>query len=124
MFSYLFVALGGALGAVARVGLSRAFPAMVWGIPLQILCINVLGCLVMGGVSEFIGSHTRLSEHMRYFMASGFLGAFTTFSAFTLEFAQLYKKQMYGTAFTYAALSCTLSIVFFFLGSKVARVAL
>lgn len=94
-FNILFaVAAGGALGAVSRfliqhmmsVWLGMTFP---WGT----LVVNVLGCLCIGLLSGYWLSHDfALTIQLRAFLAIGFLGAFTTFSAFSLDTMLLFHN--------------------------------
>jgi len=120
-FTYISVGCGGALGAIARVALSRLLPATFIDMPIQILCINVLGCLIMGLLAEGMALYWDVPENMRFFLVSGFLGGFTTFSAFALEFGLLVEKGHYFSAISYATLSFVLSIVAFFSGVRVLR---
>ena len=119
--SYLFVGLGGALGAIARVALTKILPGFLFGIPLRIMCVNVLGCFALGALTELLPLSWNASWNMRHFMIQGFLGGFTTFSAFSLEFGLLYEKGLYPSAFIYAALSVILSLFSFFCGLKLIR---
>ncbi len=118
---YLFVALGGALGSVARLVLSNSLPAFFWGIPSSILWVNVLGCFIMGLLTEFMALYWSAQDSVRYFLVSGFLSGFTTFSAFSLEFGLLFQKNEFLQAFVYVTLSISLSLLFFFLGVKIIR---
>ena len=122
MNDYIFVGLGGAAGAMARVAFTRILPSFVLSIPFKILCINVLGCFALGLLTGIMALCWSPSGNMRHFWVQGFLGGFTTFSAFSLEFGLLYEKGLYGTAITYAALSVILSIVFFLFGLKIIRI--
>lgn len=119
--SFLWVGLGGAFGAIARVGLERFLPAFLLSIPIKIFCINVLGCFLIGVLTAFMAFHGNFSMNMRHFLVQGFLGGFTTFSAFALEFGLLYEKGSRGVAITYAFLSVVLTILFFFLGIRVVK---
>ena len=119
--TYLFVGLGGALGAIARVALGGILPSFILSIPFKILFVNVFGCLVLGIVTEIMTIHWNASINIRHFLIQGFLGGFTTFSAFSLEFGLLYEKGMVPIAIVYAALSVGLSIAFFFGGLKIIR---
>ncbi len=116
--SYIFIGLGGAAGAIARVGLMRILPSFSLSLPLKILCVNVLGCLAIGILTEVLALYWNAPINMRHFLVQGFLGGFTTFSAFALEFGLLYEKGSHFTALAYVALSVLLSIGFFFLGLK------
>jgi CrcB protein len=118
MLNYLLIGLGGALGAMARVGVGRLFPAtLVGSIPLQMLAVNVIGCFVMGLVSSWLSYHGGPLA-LRYFLVTGVLGGFTTFSAFALEGMLLVQKQQYGPAAAYIILTVLLCLAFFFIGSK------
>jgi CrcB protein len=118
MINYLLIGLGGALGAMARVGMGRVFPATLAGsIPLQMLAVNVIGCFMMGLVSSWLEYHNGPLA-LRYFLVSGVLGGFTTFSAFALEGMLLVQKQQYGPAAAYILLTVLLCLAFFFIGSK------
>lgn len=119
---YIAIGLGGALGAIARVVLAKVLPSEIMGMPAYILSINLLGCLAIGILTELMALHWSTSDTMRYFLISGVLGGFTTFSAFALEFGLLYEKQLYISAMIYAVVSFFLSISAFFLGLKLVRV--
>jgi CrcB protein len=118
---YIFVGLGGAFGSIARVALSKIIPATFLGMPLPILGVNILGCFVIGLLTEFFALHSAFPDNLRYLLIAGFLGGFTTFSTFALEFGLLYEKHLYIAAICYATLSFVLSIIFFFLGIKLIR---
>ena len=120
MTRFLIVAAGGALGAVARYGLARLFPATGW--PWATLTANVAGGLLMGLLAGWLafrgGAH---SESLRLFAAVGVLGGFTTFSAFSLEAALMIERREFALAGGYVAASVVLSIAALFVGLMVAR---
>lgn len=118
--SYILVALGGASGALVRVLLSRFIPDAIYGVPLPILMINIIGCLLMGIIVELTALHWSIPQ-LRAFLVPGFLGGFTTFSSFALEFGLLYEKQAYWPACFYALFSFIGSICAFFIGLKIVR---
>lgn len=70
----------------------------------------------MGLLIEWMTWHGGISDDVRYFLISGFLGGFTTFSAFSLDFGFLVQKQAYMTAILYVMGSVGLSFIFFFVG--------
>jgi CrcB protein len=107
MMQVLLVALGGAIGSVARYGAGVAM-ARVLGLafPWGTLAVNVVGGLAMGLLFARIGPE---DENMRLLLGVGLLGGFTTFSAFSLETVRLMEHQP-GLALTYALASVILSV--------------
>ena len=80
---YLFIGVGAFLGAIARYFLSTFFiKAVFLGFPLGTFFVNVLGCYLIGVLSAI---HISNKEFATPFLVIGFLGSFTTFSAFTKE---------------------------------------
>jgi len=122
MKALLYVGLGGALGAMGRVGLMRVLPSSLWNLPIKILLVNVIGCFIIGLLTESGAFFGNLPESVRHFLFQGFLGGFTTFSAFALEFGLLNGKGWTGLALLYVLLSVGLSLLFFFLGLKLVRI--
>ena len=103
MSTYLMVALGGALGSVARFGLSNLIAARYAGnFPVATLVVNVTGSLAIG----YLAAATP-SQSMRAFLMVGVCGGFTTFSAFSLQNLELMQNGHYGAA----ALNTVLSVV-------------
>lgn len=119
----ILVALGGAIGAGGRhlVGVAalRAFGS---GFPAGTLTVNILGSLVMG---LFVGWMALRSgsggQDLRLFVATGVLGGFTTFSAFSLDVATLWERGSSSAAILYVLLSVLLSIAALFAGLAIAR---
>ena len=118
---YIITGLGGALGSVARLLMGKLLPTAIYGIPIPILFVNIFGCLIMGLLTETMALYWSPNEHTKYFLISGFLGGFTTFSSFSLEFGLLAEKNEFIPAFLYLALSVILSLFFFFVGVKIVR---
>ena len=118
----LLVAAGGAIGAglrhLANIGALRAFgPNFPWGT----MGINIFGSLAMGIFIELLARRFGGSNEMRLFVATGILGGFTTFSAFSLDFAVLAERGQLGPALLYALASVTLSIFALFAGLWLVR---
>jgi CrcB protein len=90
----LLVALGGALGSVARFKLSGyvLHHTIDWRFPAGTFAVNVLGCLVAGLLAGFAERHAFLSTEARLLLFTGILGGFTTFSAFGLETMYLLRR--------------------------------
>ncbi len=92
--------------------------------PMGTIFVNVVGSFVMGIVVEVIVHKFDGSTALRSFFATGVLGGFTTFSAFSLDFAQLFERGEYGLAMTYLTVSVVGSILALFAGLAMARMAL
>jgi fluoride exporter len=119
---FILVAAGGAIGAALRhaanLGAWRLFGAAYpWGT----MGVNIVGSLVMGLSVELIARRFGASQELRLFIATGILGGFTTFSAFSLDFATLIERGQVLGAMLYAIVSVVLSIIALFAGLWVAR---
>lgn len=116
------VFLGGGLGSLVRFLLARIIPAHLFNIPMPILVVNVMGCFLIGVISEVLIFSSFKTYELRIFLITGFLGGFTTFSSFALEFANLIEKKTANfEAILYLALSVFISISVFFLGMKITK---
>ncbi|NCP62073.1 MAG: fluoride efflux transporter CrcB [Alphaproteobacteria bacterium] len=124
IMNYSVIALGGAAGAVMRVAVGKFLPSLFMGMSAQVLFVNIFGCFMMGLLTELMAFYWPASQNMRYFLVSGFLGSFTTFSAFSVEFALFVEKNDYGMASLFAVLVFSLSIIGFFVGLKLIRAVL
>jgi CrcB protein len=122
MPTFLWVALGGALGSAARYGVN------VWSgrllgaeFPWHTFIVNVVGCFVMGVLVELMALKLNVGNDTRAFLTTGILGGFTTFSAFSLDFALLVERKSYGAAAAYGAGSVVLSLIAVFAGLSLVR---
>lgn len=115
------VALGGAMGSVSRHFMNTGISAvMKTPFPWGIIAVNVLGCFIMGVLVAVFAGASNPSYDLRAFLTVGFLGGFTTFSAFSLDAMNLWTAgDMKGFAL-YVAGSVVLSIAAVFAGSFVA----
>lgn len=110
--------LGGALGAGCRYAVSYFFgPLQSGGFPWATFSVNMLGCLLIGILWRWLSTGTEYSWLMPLLIA-GFLGGFTTFSAFGLESFNLYNSGAWNTLAIYLILSNILGIAFVFTGNK------
>ncbi|MFD0917875.1 fluoride efflux transporter CrcB [Pseudahrensia aquimaris] len=121
MLQTTLIFIGGGLGATARhwAGLAvlRQFgPGFPWGT----MGVNVLGSLAMGLLIGWLAKRGG-SMDFRLFAATGFLGGFTTFSAFSLDFANLWRQGDMTAAFGYAVASVVLSLLAVFAGLFIMR---
>jgi fluoride exporter len=117
--TYLWVALGGALGSVARYACSTA--AARWlgaGFPYGTLFVNVAGSFATGLLAALVSSEGRpsLGADARAFVLVGVLGGFTTFSSFSFETLELARGGALGAAGTNVALSVVLCLFAAWLG--------
>ena len=111
---YLMIALGGALGALARFFVSGWFV-----FPLGTLAVNLVGSFVMG--LAYVVLTSRGLDRMMFFAMAGFLGAFTTFSAFSLDVFKLIEAERMADAIGYVAVSVIGAVVALFIGVFLAK---
>ena len=113
----LIVAAGGAIGAALRhlAGIS-AIRLMGIGFPYGTMFVNVFGSLIMGLFIAWLAKRSGTSTELRLFIATGILGGFTTFSAFSLDVANLFEKGEIVPAMTYILTSVIFSLVAVFVG--------
>ena len=110
------VALGGAIGAVCRYKLSEWVlrRAMV-GFPLGTLMVNLVGCFFMGVLYASIGQ-ADISQNIKLFLFAGLLGAFTTFSTYSIEIVSLFNAGQWRAALLSFVLHNLLGITLGFAG--------
>jgi CrcB protein len=123
MEKLLLVALGGATGSVARYATGLAMTRWLGGaFPFGTLTVNIIGGLAMGALMGWVSGRSGSDpERLRLLIGVGFLGGFTTFSAFSLETVRMIERRDLGPAFSYVALSVAVSIAAVFLGLILAR---
>lgn len=122
MFHLVLVAIGGALGASLRHLVNvAAFRLLGPGFPWGTMTINIVGSLAMGVFIELLARRFNGSEEIRLFIATGILGGFTTFSAFSLDFAVLWERGTALPALGYVLVSVLGSLIAIFLGMWLAR---
>ncbi|WP_433800573.1 fluoride efflux transporter CrcB [Actinomycetospora sp. CA-084318] len=115
------VALGGAIGALARWGLGLAFPTPHGAFPTTTLVINVVGCLLMGVLVVHVAEVRTAHPLVRPFLGVGVLGGFTTFSTFAVDAQQLLAAGHLGTTLGYLAATTLGSVGAAWLGLVLAR---
>ena len=116
----LFVALGGALGSVARWSLSNGITqfAPAAKFPFGIFAVNIIGCFIAGLIAGLIERHDLFGADTRVFLFTGILGGFTTFSAFGLETMQMLRRGEWLLASGYAGGSVVVGIAAAWIGLK------
>ncbi|WP_372737876.1 fluoride efflux transporter CrcB [Neptunomonas sp.] len=110
MQTILAVATGGALGAASRYWLAGILNDKADRLPVGTLTCNILGSLLMGVLFVLIMEKARLSPELRPLLMVGFLGAFTTFSSFSLETVALLQEGHIMSALIYVLLSVLMCI--------------
>lgn len=120
--NYLIVFLGAGIGGACRHGVNvAAARAFGTGFPVGTLAVNVAGSLVMGLLIGWFAHRADPGAAWRLLLTTGFLGGFTTFSAFSLDVAVLWERGAVAAAAGYVALSVVLSIAGLFAGMHVVR---
>lgn len=115
------VALGGALGAVARWGVGLALPPSPGTFPLGTFLINVVGCLLMGVLVVVVTEVRDTHPLVRPFLGVGVLGGFTTFSTFSVDGEQLLTGGHLGVAAAYLAGTVVAAVLAAALGMALTR---
>lgn len=122
MKQVLAIAAGGALGAVLRYWVSStAYMLLGRGFPYGTLAVNVIGSLLMGMLYVLMLDRLAAGSEWRAFLLVGLLGAFTTFSTFSIETLLLMQETMYLRALLNVLLSVLACIGAAFLGMVLAR---
>ena len=116
-------AVGGGVGAFLRFAVGawvvHHHPAAKF--PWATLAVNWLGCLLIGLIYGWVEDRTRLGVSMRYFLVTGLLGGFTTFSAFGVETLYLFKRGESLMAWNYVLASVAGGLVLVWLGERILR---
>ena len=116
------VGAGGALGAIARYGLTVGVAKLVSpSVPWGVLTVNVLGSLLMGGLAGIGESRHVFTTEQRLFLFVGILGGFTTFSSITNDTFALLRAENYLGALANVGLSLALGLAAVAVGFVVGR---
>lgn len=119
---YLFIALGGALGAIARYWVGTVVANRIGArFPYGTLIINVTACLIIGFSLEFLSRHVELNAAWRYLIPVGFIGAYSTFSTFEWETFTTAINGAYWLAALYVIVSLVLGFAAVAGGVVIAR---
>ncbi|MBN7805243.1 fluoride efflux transporter CrcB [Agrobacterium rosae] len=122
MLNIALVAIGGAIGSIARylVGVwsvRLAGPNFPWGT----LTVNVVGAFLIGLTVEVIARRFDASSEMRVFLVTGVIGGFTTWSSFTLDAVVLFERGEIGLSALYLGASLLVSFAAIFAGLALGR---
>lgn len=118
----ILIMLGGGVGAGLRhlVGM-LSLRLLGGGFPFGTLTVNLVGSFAMGVFISWLAIRSSGDQSLRYFIATGVLGGFTTFSAFSLDFAFLWERGQQALAFGYVAISVAGSLLAIFAGLALVR---
>ena len=121
MKDFLLVGLGGMFGSMSRYLIYLlTTPFLInYKFPWATFIINIAGCCLLGMTLPYIERLTNMSTEFRLLIIVGFLGGFTTFSAFGLELVHLIKQEMIITAIMYSVLSVIFGVIGLWLGMSV-----
>lgn len=121
MIKYLIVGTGGVLGALSRYWLGGLFKIPAGGFPIGTFIINLTGSFVLGLFLTLIIESFKVRDEWRLFFATGFVGAYTTFSSFTNEVANLLRQGDLAVALLYSVGSLVGGLVCVIAGFALAR---
>lgn len=110
MPTWVLVFFGSAIGGTLRYFISTVFQHKDHqGFPYGTLCVNLAGCLAIGIVYGLV-EKSIVSEQTRWFLTTGVLGGFTTFSAFSMETMIMFRMQQHTQAVVYVLVSMVAGI--------------
>ena len=119
---FVYIALGGALGAVSRYMTIQAAERFLGEqFPYGTLIVNVLGSILIGIVIEYLYRSDTPNDELRLFLVIGLLGGYTTFSSFSLDSLKMWQDGNITAALTYIGFSVGLSLLGIWAGSQIIR---
>lgn len=121
MIKCLVVGMGGFIGAICRYLCGLALASLSGAFPLATLLINLVGSLLIGGITEFSLKIIPLNPNLLAFLTVGICGGFTTFSTFSLETFNLFEKGKLAFGVVYVLTSVLLCLVGIFVGKAIVR---
>lgn len=125
MYTYLAIAFGGALGALSRYWLTVSIERFNGtGFPLGTFVVNLLGSFLIGLLYILFAEKLSVADQWRPVIITGFLGAMTTFSTFSLDALLLFQQGHYNTALFYVLSSVVICIFAAYVGMQIARILL
>ncbi|MDG2335395.1 MAG: fluoride efflux transporter CrcB [Myxococcota bacterium] len=99
MLKLILIAIGGGMGTLARYGMAGFAQRLAdHHFPVGTLMVNLLGCFAVGAISAFFAGPVEIRDEYRWALVAGFLGGFTTFSAFGFETFVLFESREAGFA--------------------------
>jgi CrcB protein len=122
---FILIFIGGGLGSLFRHAVNQSSAAL-FGVnfPYGTLFVNIIGSLAMGLVAGWFAFRGEGRQLLRLFLATGILGGFTTFSAFSLDAALLWERGQASVAVLYVVGSLATAIIGVFAGLAITRMML
>lgn len=115
--NFLLIAIGGAIGSVARYITASYFTKIIPAeFPYGTFIVNIIGCFIIGAVYALSESYSWLTPQWRLFLATGVCGGFTTFSSFSYENLKLLQQGNYFVFAAYSIASFLLGLLAVFIG--------
>jgi len=119
----LLLSMGGACGTLCRYWVSGVAQRLAGtGFPFGTMAVNMLGCFLFGAVWGFLENRIGLGGDLRILVLSGFMGAFTTFSTYMFESANLVKLGQYAHAVLNITGQSLLGLLLVFTGIAIGRI--
>ena len=121
MFQFLLVAFGGSVGALSRFFLGNLFQFFFSNSFYGTLIINIFGSFLIGYLISLGQAKSISEDFIKYFLIIGFLGSFTTFSAFSYEVVDLFLSKKMFLSIIYILASIFLCIIAAYIGINLNR---
>jgi len=119
---WLMIAIGGALGSVARfAAVGYLTPLLNYRFPFGTFIVNISGSFLIGVAYVVIVEKQIIPSEWRLFFITGILGGYTTFSSFSLEILQTWQEGHVANSLFYAASSVVLGLLFAFVGMQLTQ---
>jgi CrcB protein len=123
MQKYLFIAIGGALGSIARYWVGSSISSRVgFKFPYGTLVVNLTACLVIGFTLTYMTRRAELNPAWRFFFPIGFIGAYSTFSTYEWETLSTLRSGAFAMSAVYAVGSLVLGLAAVWSGSALAEI--
>ncbi|MDE0896041.1 MAG: fluoride efflux transporter CrcB [Planctomycetota bacterium] len=118
MMPFLYVGVGGFVGAILRYSANLAVAGRMGAFPLGTLLVNVIGCFSMGALAAWLEGENDLSDNARLALGVGLIGALTTFSTFGVETMDLMREGAMKLAFLNVAANLAVGFFAVWLGRQ------
>lgn len=118
--NYLYVMIGGAIGALLRYGVARLCAGVnILAMPIGTLAVNLVGCFVLGILTGIGETYTGISKGLLLMLTVGMCGAFTTFSTFSGETIKAMENGHVVNALIYVVVSVVAGLLLFWTGKNI-----